>query len=163
MKVFLGGVWPFFYLLCQEWDCEARCTALFRESGRGLKSGRIPPPLCLASTSRCYRGMRPVPTGCSVCAGWASDAAEMLGKSHLEMWWELSTSAVWRSGHAGKGMVCVKVVLLFFQRTFFHNTLVFSFSLEVKVGHIDGSWPAAWKENGWRERWRRVVLKLWRK
>lgn len=59
--------------------------------------------------------------------------------------------------------LCESGDIVFFQRTFFHNTLVFSFSLEVKVGHIDGSWPSAWKENGWRERWRRVVLKLWRK
>lgn len=139
-----------------------------REDGRGLKSGQIPSPLCLASTSCCFHGMRPVPTGCLVCMGWASDAAEMLGQSYLEMWWKLSTSAcaAWRAGHADRGMARVKAVPIgFYSRGFF--TVLWCFpslwelwKLVTQPWTIDGSWPAAWMENGWRERWRRVVFKL---
>lgn len=110
----------FFYLCCQKWGCGAGCTALFRMTA---VSGRVGEDWSQDRSQHCCLwplppavSVRPVPTGCSVCTGWASDAAEMLGQNHREMWWKPSTSAcaVWRAGHADRGMAHVKVVLVGF-------------------------------------------------
>lgn len=149
------------------------CSGWLQSQGEWERTEvRTDPTTTVASISCCfYCRTRPVCTGCSVCTGWASDAAEMLEQSHLGMWWKLSTSAcaVWWAGHAGKGMARVKVVPIdFFSSRFFTMLRCFPslwelWKLVTQPWITDGSWLAAWVDNGWRERWRRVVLKLWRK
>lgn len=160
MRASLGVVWPFFLTCVTESEIVrpdvALCSGWLQSQGEWERTEVRTDPnttvsgLCLLL----FLGMRPVPMGCSVCMSWASDAAGMLGQSHLEMWWKLSTSAcaVWRAGHAGRGMAHVKVVPIGFLTGVFSlypGVFLLSGSCE-SWSHSPGQWVVPGQQHGWR-------------